>query len=399
MTRKLLGLLLPILLPILLTGCWNSRELNSLAIAVGLGIDKVGDQYLVSAQVVVPNNVASSKKADGGVAVTLYKSEGKTVFEALRRMTTASPRKIYLAHLRVLVLGEELAKEGIANPLEFLSRDHEPRTDFFIVVAKHLPAENVLKVITPLEKIPASRMFTSLFTSERVWAPTNVVTLDEVIQGLVTEGKSPILSAIEVTGPEEIVENKANTEYIDPPSKLKYTGLAYFRKDKLLGWLNEEDSKVYNYMIDNVRNTVGVIGCPGGGQLSLEVIRSKTELQGKVIHGKPQVNAAIHTEAMVGAVECDVDLLNPATIDKLEKAADEQLEDLIMNSIHKAQKQIKFDLYGFGDLIHRDDPTGWKEIKGDWETYFVDLDVNVKADIKIRRFGTTGNAFLEDIKE
>lgn len=161
MIRKLLSLLLPILLLTLLTGCWNSRELNSLAIAVALGIDKVGDHYMVSAQVVVPSNIASSKGGDD-VAVTMYKSEGKTVFEALRRMTTVAPRKIYLPHLRVLVLGEELAKEGIAKPLEFLSRDHEPRTDFFIVVAKHLTAENVLKVMTPLEKIPANKMYSSL---------------------------------------------------------------------------------------------------------------------------------------------------------------------------------------------------------------------------------------------
>ncbi|MDD9270586.1 Ger(x)C family spore germination protein [Paenibacillus sp. GCM10023248] len=398
MPRKLIGCVLPILLLVLLTGCWNSRELNSLALAVGLGIDKVGDRYLVSAQVVVPSNVASSSKGEG-VAVTMFKAEGKTVFEALRRMTTSSPRKIYLAHLRVLVLGEELAKEGVTGPIEFLSRDHEPRTDFFIVVAKHLHAEDVLKVITSLEKIPANRMYFSLYTSERVWAPTSMVTLDEVIQDLITEGKSLALTAIELKGREEIEENKANTDYIDPPSKLHYAGLAYFHRDKLVGWMNEDESKVYNYLRDNVKNTVGTISCPGGGQIALEVVRSKTELQGRVVKGKPQIQVEIHTEANVGNVECDLDLLDLATIDMLEKAASKQMEETIMDSAGRMQEKVKFDIFGFGDVIHRNDPKGWAEVKDDWEQHLADLDLDVKAEIKIRRLGTTGNSFLQEIKE
>jgi spore germination protein KC len=396
--RKLPGLMLSILLLILVSGCWNSRELNSIALAVALGIDKVGDQYLVSAQIVVPSNVASTGKSEG-MAVTMLKAEGKSVFEALRRMTTTAPRKIYLAHLRVLVLGEDLAREGIASPLDFLNRDHEPRTDFFIVVAKHLSAEDVLKVATPLEKVPANRMFFSLLTSERFWAPTRVVKLDEVILDLVTEGRSPVLTTIEVTGPEEIVEGKVNTEQINPPSKLKYAGLAYFKKDKLAGWLSENDSKAYNYLNDNVNNTVGVVTCPGGGQISLEIIRTKTEAKGGVELGKPWIEANIHAEMNVGTVECQIDLMDMGIMDKLEKSANEQLEELILTSVHKAQKQIKYDVFGFGDLIHRDDPKGWKGIKDNWEKAFVDLQVDVKADVKIRRLAKVGNSFINDIKE
>ncbi|WMT41390.1 hypothetical protein RE628_02140 [Paenibacillus sp. D2_2] len=45
----------------LLTGCWNRRELNELAIAVGLGLDKDGDKYQVSIQVVNPSEVSNGK--------------------------------------------------------------------------------------------------------------------------------------------------------------------------------------------------------------------------------------------------------------------------------------------------------------------------------------------------
>ncbi|MGO4109025.1 Ger(x)C family spore germination protein [Paenibacillus sp. YAF4_2] len=87
-------LLLPLLLAI--TGCWNRRELNDLAIAVGLGFDKVGDQYLVSVQVVDPGEVASNKTSGARTPVTLYQAKGQTIFEAMRKITTCHPGKFII---------------------------------------------------------------------------------------------------------------------------------------------------------------------------------------------------------------------------------------------------------------------------------------------------------------
>jgi spore germination protein KC len=61
MKRKSLLIYVLILMQIFVTGCWSRHELNDLAIAVGIGIDKIGDQYQVSAQVVLPSQIAGSK--------------------------------------------------------------------------------------------------------------------------------------------------------------------------------------------------------------------------------------------------------------------------------------------------------------------------------------------------
>jgi hypothetical protein len=169
---------------IFVTGCWSRHELNDLAIAVGIGIAKTGDQYQVSAQVVLPSQIAGSKGGSPQAPVNLYKASGSTVYEALRKITTISPRKIYISHLRILVLGEDLAKEGISDVLDFFSRDTETRNDYFIVVAKDAKASDALKILTNLEKVPAVRLFTSLETSEKYWAPTSTVTLGTLITEL-----------------------------------------------------------------------------------------------------------------------------------------------------------------------------------------------------------------------
>lgn len=94
--RRLIIIML--LMTIVLTGCWNRRELNELAIAVGFGVDKDGEQYRFSVQVVDPGEVAANKGGTSGrTPVTMYHMSAPTIFEALRKMTTVSPRKIQFA--------------------------------------------------------------------------------------------------------------------------------------------------------------------------------------------------------------------------------------------------------------------------------------------------------------
>lgn len=95
----------------ILTGCWSRRELNDLAIALAMGVDSSGDQFKVSAQIVNPGEVTSVKGGGGNSSIATYSSSGETIFEAIRKMTTKSPRKIYFSHTRLVVIGEELAKK------------------------------------------------------------------------------------------------------------------------------------------------------------------------------------------------------------------------------------------------------------------------------------------------
>ncbi|WP_141430990.1 Ger(x)C family spore germination protein [Bacillus sp. 03113] len=394
MKRKwtILGML--VVLMIFNTGCWNRRELNDLAIEIAMGVDKVGNQYLVTSQVVDPGEVAARERGGNRAPVITYQMKANTIFEARRKITTISPRKIYASHLRMVVIGEELAKEGINGILDYLSRDHEHRTDFFIVVARGTSAGKVLKILTPLEKIPANKLFSSLETSQRNWAPTTGVTLDMLINDLVNKGKQPILTGLRVKGEQKVGESPKNVEEIGTPSQLQYSGIGVFKNDQLIGWLNEIESKGYNYLIDNVKSTVGFLPC-NDGKITFEVIRSKTDLKGKVIKGTPKIYVKLDIEANVGSVECRMKLMDEKTIANLEKKSEQKIKSMLKQTINKAQEEYGVDIFGFGEAIHRADPQYWKKVKGNWDEIFVDVPVNMKIDVKIRRIGTVGESFLE----
>ena len=383
----------------LLTGCWSRRELNDLAISVGMGFDIKDDQVQVTIQIVNPGEVASKKGGTGMTTpVSTFQATSQTIFEALRKISKQSPRRVYSSHLRILVISEELAREGITPILDGISRNHEMRTDFYIVVAKGTTAENVLKILTPIEKIPSNKLYTTLELSEKVWAPTVKVKLDALVSVLQTEGKDPVLTGIQIKGDPRNGIDKSNLERIAPSSNLQYSGVAIFKKDKLIGWLNEKESKGYNYIIDNVKSTIGHIPCPTGGILAVEVMRTKTRMKGKVDKGKPQISIDVYLEQDVGEVQCKIDLMDPQIIEELEKTAEKEVQSIMEAAIQKAKK-YDVDIFGFGEAIYRADPKYWNKNKSNWKEQFVDLPVHVKAEVKIRRLGTVSDSLLQKIKE
>jgi spore germination protein KC len=393
MIRKIVTIFIIILL---LTGCWNRRELNDIAIAIALSIDEAESEgeYLVTVQIINPGEVASEEKTNR-TPVSTYSASAPTIFEALRKLTTVSPRKIYLSHLRVVVISEAVAKEGLKNVLDFLKRDHEVRTNFFVLISKERQAGDILTVLTPMDQIPANKMYTSLTTSTAAFAATSHVTLDEVIGAIVSEGKEVVITGIKIQGDKKVGNSQENVESIESAALLQYEGLAIFKDDKLIGWLNENESKGYSYIIGNVKNTVGHIPCPGdeNGKLTIEMLREETDIKVSFKGNKPLVNVGIWAEGSIGEVACKIDLLEEKTINAIEKVANEKVAKIVNATLKKAQEK-KADIFGFGEALYRENPKKWNNIKNNWAEEFEALKVNVNVKFNIRRSGTITNSLI-----
>jgi spore germination protein KC len=400
MNRRIMLTALSILFLLILTGCWSRKELNHLAIASAIGIDKYGDEYRVSVQIVVPNEVASKKGGGYETPVMVYSTTARTVFEAVRKMTTVVPRKIYLAHLHVIVFGEALAREGIGPVLDFLARNNEIREEaIYPLISRGTNAEETLKILTHLNKIPALQMYGSLRTLEKHWAPTTATKLDDVLFDLITSSKQPTITGIKIEDGKTGKDSKKNVESPESPSYLKLEGTAVFRKDKLIGWLDETESKGYNYIANKVDKTAEVVSCSKGGILSLDVIRTKTKLTGEIRDGKPQMNVAVRMEANLADLECKMDLTDPKVIDRIQEKTREQLHGIIEKSLDKIQHEYKADIFGFEKVLYQSNPEAWRKIRKDWNEIFPNVPVKVVSDIKIRNMGTMGNSVQNESEE
>lgn len=388
MIKRILLLLIPC---ILLSGCWDRRELNEISITMAIGIDEIEDEYWVTAQTVVPSEV-TVKGSSGSSPVTLFSEKGKTIDEAIRKLATITPREIYPGHLRVLIFSESIAEKGIGNLLDYFSRNWELRTDFFVVIARNMTAEEVLNVTTAIESIPANKIFNTLDVSDDILSATRAVTIDELLSDLEKEGKEPVLTGIEVFGDLDMSSSVENVQSITPKARIQLAGLAVFSGDKLVGWLTEKESRGYNKITNRVKKSVTTLSCPDGGNLAIELIRDKSKTKAKMKNGLPQITLDIQVDAEVGEVNCQLDLTKIETIQQLEQIYAEEIKEIVGTTISTLQEDYESDIFGFGEAIHQADPKAWKELKKDWDQEFAELPVEIIVDVKIRRTGTITNA-------
>lgn len=392
MNFKIIMIILMLLNMLLLNGC-SSKEINQISVAICIGIDKTDDGYIVTQQILNPKAIAA-KKYTNEPAVIVFSSEGKDVFEIIRRMITLSPRKIYTSHLRLVIFGEKLARDGIEDVIDFFARDHEFRTDFYFAIAKNSTARDTLHVLTRPESIPGLQLYNSLETSEKDWAPTKTVRIIELINTLISEGKNLSLTGIEITGDYNTTDTTDALKLISLNNTIKLTGLSVFKKDKLVGWLSEDESKGYNYIIGNIKSTVGHITF-NEGKTTVEVTNSKSKIKAYMLNKKPAISVEINIVQNVGAVIGTIDGSDEKTEDIIIEASKKKILDLCDSVLKKTQEDLKTDIFGFGEVIHRKYPDLWKQLKEDWNNEYVELPIKVSVNVKISKLGQISKSFFK----
>ncbi|WP_283152464.1 Ger(x)C family spore germination protein [Guptibacillus hwajinpoensis] len=369
----------------LLTSCWSSKELNEIAIATAIAIDKSDEGYLLTVQIINPGEIASDSPTNR-TATTTYRSSGETLFEAFRRLTVQAPRKVYFSHVQMIVFGEEAAKSGIVQSLDFLSRDHEMRTDFLLVIAKDTRAGQLLNILTPMDKISSSKIVSSLKMSEQNWAPTYAVKLDELLNKLSNEGIEAVLTAIVVNGDPNVGKNSKNLEKTEPSTTIQIAHIGVFKGDKLIGWLNEDESKGFNYFINNVTSTIVNVPC-SQKNASIEIISAKLSIEGHMEKNVPHIEATVRVDGNVGDLECNVDLTNPRTIRMFEAMVEKDIQSKMESAVSASQDKFNSDILGFGALIHREHPDQWRMLKNHWNEEFKNVEVDYTIHATIQRTG------------
>lgn len=387
MKKMIIILIVP---TVMLAGCWSKRELNEIGIAAAIGIDKAKEGYLISLQFLDPSSVSTIQGGAKGAPVVTYKMKEKTMFEALRRMVTITPRKIYFPHLRIIIISEEIAREdGIEHLIDFLLRDHEMKKDFYVAIAAKEKAYRLLQVLTPIEKIPASKLFNSLVTAEKSYAPTLAVKLDDVARTLIFDGIDPVISGIRVIGNSKKARTPTTIESTAPKALLEIWNIGIFKKSKLIGWMSLEESKGYNYAIGNVSNTVGSQKCHKNkkGLFVLEVIKETGKIKIDKTGVNPEYTIDIKTLDHIGEMKCIMDVTKESTIKKMEKASKDRITYLVHTAIKRSKKE-KVDFLGFGKILKQHDPASWEKVKDRWDDEVLpNLKVKVKVNVKIKRPG------------
>ncbi|MNI78721.1 hypothetical protein D3C73_1351190 [compost metagenome] len=62
----------------------------------------------------------------------------------------------------------------------------------------------------------------------------------------------------------------------------------------------------------------------------------------------------------------------------------------VKETIVKMQKIYHEDIFGFGEVLHRRNPSAWKKVKNNWNSHFTEAEFDVKAVFTVTQIGLTG---------
>ena len=218
-----------IILVLYFGGLNSVRELGDLAIVKAVSIDKREDgKYEISAIVI---DTKDKENKDKGIMIT---SVGDSVHMAARDMVDISSKKLYIAHMETLIISEKIAQEDLENTLDFFIRDNEGSNSFFLFIAKDVKASECLEKINE-EEID---LVSFLKSTQKYKGNANLKTLNEIVKILLEKGRALCVNAVTI---------KDNIEIND---------MAYFDGYNLIGYLTEEESIMYNILINEVDNVL-----------------------------------------------------------------------------------------------------------------------------------------------
>ena len=121
---KKIKILIVVLFLLVVSGCYNYRELNELSIVSAIGIDKdKNDNIKVTIQVINSKKESSdSSQSNTNATFITYESSAKTIQEALRKVVLSSPKRFFATQMQILVISEKCAKDDITKYIDFFTR-------------------------------------------------------------------------------------------------------------------------------------------------------------------------------------------------------------------------------------------------------------------------------------
>ncbi|MBY0009589.1 Ger(x)C family spore germination protein [Paenibacillus typhae] len=389
-SRFACGLIVLALLSTGLTGCWDSRSIDELAVVMATALDYTEEgNIMASSQIAVPTSVqtegGSPQSGAGAKGFTVVSAVGKNVHDAMDELQRKLSRKLFIEHRKVLLIGEELAKQGLKDTLDHFSRDPDSRLQTYLLIAKNARAVELLLQAVPFEKVP-TRAVRSL---QEINAEITT-TLREMFTAMSGEEIVPTVGAL------ELVEGTAGAGVStgkDESSRMmtfRLAGSAVIKDYKLAGYLDMEQTRGLLWVL-NENKRVSITGnVPGKGNVVMELDKTGKKIKTHIRDGKVQVDISVTTSGPVHENNTDLDLSDPNNIVQIEEALSNSIKGSILKVSEVSQNQLKADIFGVGREIYRHNPGQWKRLKDRWADTYPEAEISVSSSVTITRTGMYG---------
>jgi spore germination protein KC len=366
---------------LLLSSCTDVVELDHLAIFSGVGFDQGTDMKLVATvQLILHRQLkVQSQGGNSGYVTTNVIVNGENLLDISRNFSLQSGRKSVWSHAKVFIIGEELAKSGIGEIIDILERDNDIRRKTYLCIAKGNAGEVLSAETTRLETIQAYNIsdMIELYTRH---GKAVLVDINRYAITTSPNNDNAFITGISLIPKTAITPNATN--------ELQLEGTAILKKDQLVGWFDETETKGLLWILGETKSCIENIEYPKkGAPISIEILSAGSKIIPIFEHQTiKKIKVEVKCTGRIAQANPNVQLMKIGELDKIVEKVEEQIEKEITLSIEKGQ-EYHADIFGFNEVVNNKDPKLFKSLKNNWDEIFAALEVEVDIDLTLRSAG------------
>ncbi|WP_426982862.1 Ger(x)C family spore germination protein [Bacillus cabrialesii] len=366
----------PLLFCMLLAGCWDRTEINDIAFVVSSAIDKKKEQYRVALQIPLVGQLGGQTGGGGGTAgsKTWYvdSASGTTIKEANNKLQTSLSRTINTSHRRTVVIGEEMARDGVAPIFDILTRNPQNRLTALILVSRG-EARDILNTDVQLEQFPAE-----MIRELAIMATNRPVFLSRFMSDLLEKGSDAYAPVITASKTKPGGKGKSN---------LKIDGLAIFKKDKLVDIFKDEHMTAALILLNQARQPEFILDLPNQmGKASIQLQKSNASFHTAEKNGKLSVTIEIRAKGIIMENQSTYQTRENDQFYIIQKALNKAIKEDVISTVHRLQKR-KADPAGFQDRMIRSMAIKKNMRSKEWDDVYKDMEIHVIPIVTIEQGG------------
>ncbi|MFP8641966.1 Ger(x)C family spore germination protein [Priestia aryabhattai] len=357
---------------IFLTGCWDVKDLKRLSFVSGLALDEREDKKIeLIYQILLPQ---SSMDSNGtGVPQTIIvQSVGKNLLEAVSNVALKEDR-IYSEHLKVFLIGENLAKHrNIKGLINHFIRDDEVRRSSYVILTK---GKASMAIKMPVKKKIASEKIFDISQNEiyngKILTPMRLGKASEYLQA-----KTSFLIQALRTNKGEIIYDGA--------------GIIDAKKQRLKGFISPKDVQSIQWLKGETKG--GVIPSEIDKKpLTYEILSLNSKVNPEIKDGRLSFNIFVKAK---GKISEDWDphenSFGKPYSHQVQEVIEKKMEKDMRHAMNTLQKKYKIDPIQLGSYVHNKYPNYWRTHKKNWDEIFSQTSINYFVQVKVTNFGTKG---------
>lgn len=279
---------------LLTTSCNSYTELSDLGISSMLGLDYQNEEFIVYTTIIADRDNEENKEK-----YKTYHATGKTLEEAFENIYIQNSKKIYLSHMNLLVITEDLINNQLTTMIKHFLSNNEYRNNFQIVTIKSKLEELFYQEITAEE---INKLITINMEES---GTTRSIDFETFLKDILIDHNT-VLPTIKLE----------NSVFIE--------GFTLIKNNQIYDFLSNEDAILYNYLTNEIK---------------------KTTFQGITVY---------ENETIITTKKNNIEISITSTINKQPELYQKELKTALLNLLTTYQ-QKQYDLLKLEYKIYQND--------------------------------------------